>query len=60
LVLSGAVHQQSGKLTEMGEGFEPPNFNGGCPRFWTKFLKLHLYSTFWAIKVTYWLSDLEH
>jgi len=34
------------KLNKMGV-FGPPSFNGeSTPKFWTKFLKLHLYPNF--------------
>jgi len=43
-----------------GGSLGTPNFNGGVShKFWTKFLKLHLYPTFSAIKVAYRSSDLE-
>jgi len=32
---------------------------GVDPKFWTKFIKLHLYPTFSAIKVAYRSSELE-
>jgi len=55
LFLSGAVDWRSRISSEnwpkLG-GFGPPNFNGGlAPKFRTNIIKLHLYPTFWAIKV---------
>ena len=37
-----------------------PQILMGVHKFWTQFLKLHLYATFWAIKVAYQSSDLEY
>jgi len=52
------VHRQSGKLTEIGV-LGPQILTGVTPKCWTKFIKLHLYPTFQAIKVAYRSSNLE-
>ena len=63
LLHSGAVHQQSGTLTEIDRnwGFSGPQILKGIapPKFWTKFIKLHLYLTFSATEVAYQSSKLE-
>jgi len=42
-------------------GFKGLQILMGSPsKLWTQFLKLHLYLSFWAIKVASWSSDLDH
>jgi len=60
-LLLGKVWTTPANLGSQCWGFWSPQILMGLPlpKFWTNFLKLHLYPTFSAIKVAYRSSDLK-